>query len=126
MDSVQRWGTLEQAHSQSWTITSYAAPQETRQCACQVSLSLKRKCAHTVDGAHVSLSYCCRKWWDIYAKRCEGIWVGCWSSRPSVQCPILIRTPHFCWLLLPAPVNPTQAIANLNPLNLAPNPPSKF
>lgn len=45
------------------------------------------------------------------------------GHRPSVQCPILIRTPHFCWLLLPAPVNPTQAIANLNPLNLAPNPP---
>lgn len=45
------------------------------------------------------------------------------GHRPSVQCPILIRTPHFCSLLLPAPVNPTQAIANLNPLNLAPNPP---
>lgn len=45
------------------------------------------------------------------------------GHRPSVQCPILIQTPHFCSLLLPAPVNPTQAIANLNPLNLAPNPP---
>lgn len=84
-----------------------------------------RTCAH--GGAHVSMSYCCRKWWYIYGEivGAYGLDVGAVAlgHRPSVQCPILIRTPHFCSLLLPAPVNPTQAIANLNPLNLAPNPP---